>query len=458
MSGQWRLAARGFVLSVVVVTAAACSGSTASPSAGSSAVASGAPAPSGFIAAGECPDGKVALSLLRAQGNPPSDDVIGQYEAEHPCVDITAEEVPFGNLFEKISISASSDNPPDIYEYDGPYTQSYAKNGILLPLDEYIPAELKADILPATIAEHSYQGKLYSPGLEQSAMAMFYNKTMLDKLGITPPDKVEDAWTWDEALDAFKACQQGPPGEATVWGLAPSQFGDGSPGFYYQAGVFLRSMGDPNAAKDSSAYKTFAQISEDGTTVDGYVNSPESIAGAQWYSDLYNVHGVTPKSGIPNSFIDQKACFDLQGAFLVGNLKRTDPGFEWGVTPLPYFKSPITHSGSVTVGVSAKSKHPAEAADFVVWLSSGAQAKAWAEAGALPALKSLYTEVPGLSEYPTSIFSDELNSWGYARPPSANFQEFDTVMTGALRDIALGGDPKELLDQAAAQLQPLLNR
>jgi ABC-type glycerol-3-phosphate transport system substrate-binding protein len=406
-----------------------------------------------------CPGGPINLSMLIAEGNPPTPDVVAAWEKNNPCIKITTSEVPFSQLADKISVLSASANPPDILGYDGPDTQTYASLGVLLPLDKYISADLKNDILPATLAEHSYKGHIYSPGLEQVTLAMFYNADMTDKLGIHPPQTLDTAWTWPQAIEAFQKCQQGPADNPTVWGLGPTRFGNGQPGFVYRDLLFQRSAGDPKADPNSSLYKTFWALGRDGKTLDGWLNTPEAIAALHTYQDLFNKLKVAPKAGIPNAFIDRKACFYTDTSYLVGTLKHTDPGFKWGVTPMPYFKTPVVHTGSTTIGVSAKSKHPDEAAKFVIDISTGDYALQYAKTrGIIPTLKSLFPKMPELKQYPLSIFVDELTQWGQPRPPSPHFGQYEKLVTDALRDIAFGADPKTRMNAAVRALQPLMAR
>jgi fructooligosaccharide transport system substrate-binding protein len=406
-----------------------------------------------------CPQGLLTLRLLRSINNPPQPDMVATWEAANPCTKIEVNEVPFGQLADKISVLAASGNPPDILGYDGPNTASYAAAGVLLPLDPYLPAGFKDDVTQASLTEHSYLGKLYSPGTQQTTLAMFYNATLLDKLDIHPPKDLKSGWTWAQALEAIKKCQQGQGDDVTVWGLAPSHFGTGQPGFVYRDLLFQRSAGDPKAPPDSSAYKTYFAISPDGKTAAGWLNTPEAIAGATFYRDLFNVEKVTPKAGIPTAFQDGHACFTLDTSYFMAGLIKNDPGFKWGVTPLPYIRSPIVHTGSVTLGVSSKTKFPAEAAKFVIDISTGVPAVEYAHsAKILPVLKSVAEKMPELNEYPLSIFYAELTTWGQPRPPSPHFAQYDKIVSDALRDIAYGADPKTRLDAAVRTLQPILSR
>lgn len=407
-----------------------------------------------------CSGTAVTLSLLKPQNNIVFPSQIAAFEAENPCITIEVAEVPFGQLADKISVLAASGNPPDILVYDGPNTQSYAAAGILAPLDDYLPDALRKEILPASLIEHTWQGKLYSPGIQQTTLALFYNADMLKAAGIpTPPVALKDAWTWSQAMDAFKRCQQGSGDDVTVWGLGPSRLGTGQPGFVYRDLPFLRTFGDPNAPKDSSLYRTFWSISPDGKTAQGWLNTPEAIEGATLFKDMFSGAKITPKTGIPNAFQDQKACFTIDTSYFIASLREGNLAFAWGVTPLPYARTPIVHTGSVTLGVTAKSQHKDAAARFVVQVASAGIALPFAkERQILPVLQSLYPQMPELGQYPLAVFAEELREWGQPRPPSPKFAQYDKIVSDALRDIAYGADPKTRLDAAVRALTPILAR
>ena len=454
MGSKSRLRAATFVaLAVALVMSACAAEEEAAPEAPEEAAVTTAATDAGADVAAAC-DEVITLRMLRWQGDT-LDIAIEDYKSVEPCVEIAVEEVPFGQLYEKISIVATSDDPPDLLLYDGPFTQSYAEAGMLLPLDDYITEEHLDDILIATRSEHSYGGKLYSPGLEQSAMALFYNKDMTDAAGINPPQELSEAWTWEEAVEAFRKIQDEGIAE---WGVAPSAFGDGTPGFAYRDLIMARSMGDPDAPMDSSAYRTYWSISEDGCTTDGYLNTPEAIEGLEFYARMFNEWEITPKVGIPNALLDGTAAFGLEPPFVAGVLEA-NADFEWGIAPLPYFNTPFTHTGSVTIGVSAKTKHPDAAAAFVMFATNPEQSKKYSDNyKSLPVRQSILDQQTFFDEYPQSIFADSLAESGQPRPPTPAFTQYEQIVTTALGDIALGADAQETMDRAVAELDPILAR
>lgn len=410
------------------------------------------------MAQAACTSETVTLRILRTPGNYPYPAPMEAWQKENPCVKFDINEVPFAQLADTISVQGAGSNPPDIIVYDGPNTQSYAAAGILLPITKYLPKGWEDDILPATRDEHSYNGEVYSPGIEQTTVALYYNKDLTDAAGITPPQTLDKAWTWPEALKAFKTCQQGPAGAPTVWGLGPTRFGNGQPGLVYQDLIYQRSNGDPKADPESSAFKTFWALSKDGKSVKGYLDTPEAIEALKFYQSLFNAEGVAPKVGIPNAFFDGKACFYIDTP-AAGNALLKDPKIKWGITPIPYFKTPVVHTGSTTIGATARSAHPDIAAKFAVDMSWGEYAYMnVSQRGNLPTLKSLFDRFPIYQEYPMKVFVDQLQQWGQPRPPSPKFAQYDRLVTDALRDVAFGGDPAAAMSKAEREVQRVLDR
>src|SRR5215212_4254871 len=77
---------------------------------------------------------------------------------------------------------------PCLLDFDGPYVANYAWRGILIPLDSYLSPEMKADFLPSIIAQGTYQdGKLYSLGQFDTAMAIWGNKKYREQAGVRLP-------------------------------------------------------------------------------------------------------------------------------------------------------------------------------------------------------------------------------------------------------------------------------
>ena len=120
---------------------------------------------------------------------------------------ISRESVPGATLIQKVLQQASSRTLPDVLMLDNPDLQQIAQTGALAPLDTF---GLNADGYAKGVVDAStYQGKLYGLQPVTNTIGLFYNKDMLAKAGVNPPQ------TWDQLRTAAKKLTSG-----STYGLA----------------------------------------------------------------------------------------------------------------------------------------------------------------------------------------------------------------------------------------------
>ncbi len=116
---------------------------------------------------------------------------------------LDVQVVSWDNIDQTSSTMIQNNQAPDILNLN--VYASYAKDGLLWNSDEVLPAAAKADLLDAFIKSGSYNGKLYGFPDLSSARALFYNKDLYAKAGITAPPT-----TWaDFEADAKKLAALG---------------------------------------------------------------------------------------------------------------------------------------------------------------------------------------------------------------------------------------------------------
>jgi multiple sugar transport system substrate-binding protein len=116
-------------------------------------------------------------------------------------VKIQREAVPGASLIQKVLQQASSKTLPDLLMLDNPDLQQIAQTGALTPLDTF---GINADGFAKGVVDAStYQGKLYGLQPNTNTIALFYNKDVLAKAGVTPPN------TWDELRTTAKKLTSG---------------------------------------------------------------------------------------------------------------------------------------------------------------------------------------------------------------------------------------------------------
>jgi multiple sugar transport system substrate-binding protein len=159
---------------------------------------------------GSSSDGTTTLRVLDYYNNDPGKTV--WQKAIEACgqeagVKISREAVPGASLIQKVLQQASSRTLPDVLMLDNPDLQQIAQTGALTPLDTF---GINADGFAKGVVDAStYQGKLYGLQPVTNTIGLFYNKDMLAKVGVTPPQ------TWDELRTAAKKLTSG-----STYGLA----------------------------------------------------------------------------------------------------------------------------------------------------------------------------------------------------------------------------------------------
>lgn len=369
-------------------------------------------------------------------------------------VEMEFETVPFTELFPKIESSVAAGLPWDLFQADGPDMKHYGFNEVIVPLGDHFSEDELKQWFPQSVEEGSYNGELLGPPIMQSCSLMMYNRDMTDAAGITPPDTLEDAWTMDEALEAWQATTNDPDGDGIndQWGV---RWGQGTWTGDYEHGIFRRSNGEIGSP-------TYEGMSEDGLSFTGYLDTPEAIEAMQFYQDMHQVHGVSPIEAIPDIFESSKAAFMITPDNRIGALNNIhgEGNFNWGVTGIPYFKTPVCHTGSWHYGISPNTEHFDEALAFVKFASSDDGARIWYKhVRQLPSNIGLFNELPEYAEDGDQrMWLDAMNSFGIPRIQTPGYTEYQQVFAEAATNILQGADPAQQLEAAATRIEGLVSK
>lgn len=308
----------------------------------------------------------------------PFNNAIRSFEAKYPGTKVQLEAVPqdYGS---KLLTQFAAGTAPDVFQVGDGDVATFASQGVLEPLDPLINGDLPLDMglfFPA-IADIGKVGEsTYLLTKDYSPLVLYYNKTLFDEAGVEYP--TED-WTWDDLLDA---AQKLTDPSKPQWGIQlPGNWGDWlwhrglAPILYQNGGDF---------------------ISPDGSTTEGYLNSPETVEALQWYVDLFLEHKVAPTKADTESL----AGVDL---FQNGNVAMVWTG-RWPLKD--YQKNPRLNFG--TVGLPAGPQGKANSicwAGFAVYSKGSNKDTAWAfvkhiaaEEGAQEFAKYALTAVEPIAE------------------------------------------------------------
>lgn len=409
----------------------------------------------------------IQLRVLRQVYPPYADEwwqeMYAQWTAVYPNITFQEETVPYGDLQQKIQTYVAAGDAPDIMMGKGDFVQAYAYHGIALNLNDFLSQDYLDDLAPAMRAAQMVNGDLYAWPWEQGNTLFYFNKEMFEQANVAMPPETDDlsqAWTWSQVAEAWGQLKEAlnPSGEITIFPLAASKYGNGGPGSsYFYEGIYIRSMGDPEAPVDSSLYKTFAGVSPDGLSVSGYVDSPEAIEGMRFYQSIFQ-QKFSPPVAVSDQFEKQQAAIRFASLSFVKTYQDPNTGlkFRWGASPIPRGRIVFNHTTGDAPIVSAKTKYPAEAVAFTAFLHNDTNRVAWHRTwGNLPARLSLFEMMPEYKEFPKSLGA-ALSKAGYAPPVTPGYLEYFNAMNTAVKDIGLGAPVEDRLHRVAEEIDDSL--
>ncbi|MGW4224910.1 ABC transporter substrate-binding protein [Streptomyces bauhiniae] len=121
--------------------------------------------------------------------------LVDAYEATHPDVKVQVSVYSWNDVDAKVKAMVDSGNAPDMAQI-GAYAD-YAAAGKLYPMSDTLSIGTQADFVPQLADAGDWNHTPYAMPFAASTRVLFYNKTLFQQAGITPPT------TWDElASDA----------------------------------------------------------------------------------------------------------------------------------------------------------------------------------------------------------------------------------------------------------------
>lgn len=365
------------------------------------------------------------------------------FNAAHADEGLTVELTFFPDYqyTEKLAIAAAAGDLPDAFDLDGPLVARLADAGLLAPLEPWFTSDELADFLPTLLTQGTYRDRLYALGAFESALVLYYDRALLARAGITPPEEGA-AWTWSEFLDACARLQSA--------GLQPVSlhFDEAADEWYtYAFAPVIWSGGG-------------ALIAEDGHTVRGVLASDRNIATLRRWQQVFARGFAATDPVDPNPFGHGQTAMDWSGHWMArGHLAAK--GADLGVMPLPRMNGhPVAPSGSWCWAIAASSRRPKAAARWLRWVTDPVQGVTpiVRANGAVPGRRSAFAAFPEYSEPPYRLFRRQLETIARARPRTPFYATLTQQFAAALREIARGADPGARLRLAEAEVQAVIDR
>lgn len=118
-------------------------------------------------------------------------EALEKYTELNPNVTFEHEFSGWDGYFDKLGVQYSAKNAPDIIQMDAAYLNEYVGNNLLADL-----GSISTDNIDAMLLESgTINGALYAMPLGSAALGFAYDKSVIEKLGLTAPSF---GWTWDD--------------------------------------------------------------------------------------------------------------------------------------------------------------------------------------------------------------------------------------------------------------------
>ncbi|ATF16361.1 sugar ABC transporter substrate-binding protein [Brevibacillus sp. HB1.1] len=364
-------------------------------------------------------------------------DIAKQFEQKNPGVKVQVEAYADG-FDQKLVAAFGAKNPPDVmYMWDFP-----TYHASLEPLDEYVkkdPSVAIDDFYQGLLNYNRFDGKLFGLPAGFSTRVVFYNKKLFNEANVPLPT---DDWTWDDFKSAAK--------QLTVRDKKQYGFAVRSEPDTYDLQQFVWSNGS-------------SFISPDGKAIEGYMNSKETAAALQIFSDLTKdksallVGGKNQQSGNDLFKAGKLAMYD-NGVWSLESYKKANVDF--GTVVMPQFPGKPSKGviGTSSVSIAKDSKNKELAWEFLKFFVSSDAIKM--RTSDLPVRISVVQEKK-LDQDPLyapfyKTLEQSTDTPAFLLNPHWN--EINRNLSAAVNAIMMGQNAEELLNKAVKDSQKFLEK
>jgi len=398
------------------------------------------------------PPEPVTLKLWKYASGMPNqglwvEEMIEQYMDEYPHVTIVYEEFPFATYgMEALPTAFAAGQAPDVFWATAAHVREFYEEGVLLPLDDYLPDEYVNDLVPGMLDDITLGGHIYRIPFETDATALCIRTDLWEEMGMTDDDIPT---TWEELKDVAAR-------------LTTDE--------HY--GIYLAPNPTNHSVWQFVSWVWMAGgeiVDKDLTEV--YYDNPGTVAALQLWKDLMDAGSMVPTAlGIGEAAGTGKAVMEFCASSHLGLLKQAYPDAYplVRVVPLPLPDGQAEQerylvAGGYSLAVTAVGDNPEEAAKLAVWLMADDPAR--------PA-KWLTWARPSLPVTDAVLESDEYQQLMAEDERFAQFAEFlpqsrseidapaeiVQAVIDSMQAVLFGGvSPEQAAADAAAQMQTYID-
>ena len=269
---------------------------------------------------GSSVEGELSITIWDEGQRPGLQQIVDDWSAQSG-VKATIQVVDWNNYWTLLEAGATGGELPDVFWMHSNVAQKYMENDMLLDLTDKIAASDKIDMnnyYEGIVKLYQSNGKQYAVPKDIDTIALWYNKTIFDEMGVPYPD---DTWTWDD----FKANAKKLTNDQH-WGYAIAP-GNNQEGYY------------------NTIYSMGGYVISDDKKKSG-MDDPNSIKAVQLFTDMI-AEGSCPdlatvSETAPNELLCAgKTAMSINGSWMLAGFRDNEyAAANCDVAVLPYTKSP----------------------------------------------------------------------------------------------------------------------
>jgi raffinose/stachyose/melibiose transport system substrate-binding protein len=307
-----------------------------------------------------------------------ADNLIPEFNAQSTLAEV--EVSTKANYGESVRPALVAGVGPDVFQTEGPdQAAEYAQAGLLFPLDGYVAAYDWGDTFAGWALDlgRAPDGNLYTLPSELETLVLYYNKTVFDEMGWTPPNTMDELVSLNAQVQEAGLIPLGGIGLACV----------GCSRWYI--GEFFNSVAGPDTVyqalrgeipwTDEPFVESIALLN-DMVQAGDFMGSPEEFLAADW-------------DGFTSAFANGDAVMNIEGTWFYGRQgdffgPESGNDKEWAWVPMPTSTGEdiFTIGLGSTWSVNADVENPEAVGEFLNWyLSPEIQGRQFAECDTTPA-------------------------------------------------------------------------
>ncbi|UOF88743.1 ABC transporter substrate-binding protein [Fodinisporobacter ferrooxydans] len=366
--------------------------------------------------------------------------LVQQFNETHKDIRVNATFIPTNERLQKLTAALGTGDPPDLYTAGPPEIGQLQGSNQIVSISDLTSGKLSMDtFFPALRSVAGINKKLWAMPVSAGVIALYYNKDLFQKAGISTPPK-----TWNEMIqDTIKLTNHSKGQYGIVLPTSPD---------IYTTSVwqcFLWENGGHLLTPDRKK---------------AVFNSKEGVEALQLWVDLVHKYKVAPLKNL-NEIINMQTFGTGQVGMVPAMPLFVETAskfpFQTGTAIMPSEKIKSTTLGGWYLIIPNKSKHQQAAKTFLEWLHQPQNGAKWnIGTGSIPTDPNIYKS--GVyQDYvkKTPLVKPFVDEMDYAKAPPAikQYAQISKLIAIAINNALYQKEtPKQALDEAAQKANRLL--